>query len=59
MEKTMTPNEVAKILRCRPVTVYRILENGELHGFKIGLGWRITEDALKEWIEKREHRNER
>lgn len=59
MRDIMTPPEVAKVLRCRPEYVYRILNRGELVGFKIGNSWRVTAKSLTEWIEKREHRNER
>ena len=35
--------------QCSPDLVYRLLESGELRGFKIGRWWRITEEAIIEF----------
>ena len=43
----LTPQEVMDILGVGKNTVYRLLNAGELQGFRVGRGWRITEDSLR------------
>jgi excisionase family DNA binding protein len=42
----MTVEEVAKLLRLNPRTVYRLLERGKLPGVKMGRQWRVSEEGL-------------
>lgn len=44
----LTPREVMDILGVGKNTVYRLLNSGELQGFRVGRGWRITGDSLRE-----------
>lgn len=46
----LTPLEVMDILGIGKNTVYRLLSSGELQGFRIGRGWRVTEDSLREFM---------
>ena len=46
----MTVSEVAKYLRIGQGTIYKLLANGELPGFKIGGSWRVQRKALQSWI---------
>ena len=45
-----TVDEVAKILKVHPRTVYRALESGQLEGFRIGASWRVTQEALSAFV---------
>ena len=46
LDKVLTINEVAEILRMHSTTVYRLVKRGELPGFKIGGNWRINRASL-------------
>lgn len=52
----LTVAEVAEILRIRDYTVREYLRNGELRGYKIGDVWRVAEEDLKEFLERRANR---
>jgi excisionase family DNA binding protein len=47
----LTPEEVADQLRVSRKTIYRWLTGGALAGQKIGRGWRISEQALSEFVQ--------
>ena len=49
----LTPLEVMDILGVGKNTVYNLLANGQLKGFRIGKSWRITGDALEEFLQLR------
>lgn len=47
-----TPEDVAKLLRVKTVTVHNWLRHGKLKGFRVGSKlWRITREQLQEFIE--------
>lgn len=48
----MTVQEVAEYLNVDPKTVYRLVNRGELPGFKVGGSWRFQKNDLDEWIAK-------
>lgn len=43
----LTPLDVMDILGVGKNTVYRLLNSGDLQGFRIGRNWRISEDSLR------------
>lgn len=46
----LTPLEVMDILGVGKNTVYRLLNSGELPAIRIGRSWKITENALTDFI---------
>ena len=54
--ETITPNEIAAILRIHPFTVTRLAREGKLPGFKVGGIWRFRKDQFERWIEERTNR---
>jgi len=50
--ETLTPNEVAKILKLHPFTVTRLAREGKVPAFKVGGVWRIRKDAFERWIQR-------
>jgi excisionase family DNA binding protein len=46
----LTPEQVAERLQVRPRTVREYLRNGKLRGTRLMKAWRVTEDALEEFI---------
>ena len=53
IDKILTLKEVAKHLRLAEKTVYRLVAEGELPGFKVGGSWRFTKKDINRWIEKK------
>ena len=50
--ETLTPHEVAKILKLHPFSITRLARQGKLPAFKAGGVWRIRKDQFERWIEK-------
>jgi excisionase family DNA binding protein len=50
MPRAFTVEEVAEILKVHTRTVYRMLDRGELRGFKVGTAWRISAEALEAFM---------
>lgn len=50
----LTPREVMDLLYIGKNTLYKLLNSGELKGFRVGKQWRIRKDRLKEYVEKTE-----
>lgn len=51
--ETLTPNEVAKILKLHPFTVTRLAREKKIPGFKVGGVWRFRKDRFERWIDLR------
>jgi len=51
--ETLTPNEIAKILRIHPFTVTRLAREGKLPGFKVGGIWRFRKDQFERWVDRK------
>ena len=49
--ETLTPNEIAKILRIHPFTVTRLAREGKIPAFKVGGIWRFRKDQFEQWIQ--------
>lgn len=47
-----TLREVEEILNVTQRTLYRWIDNGSLKAFKAGRTWRVSEEALQEFIEQ-------
>jgi excisionase family DNA binding protein len=47
--QVMTVREVADYLRVHQSTVYRLLKNGQLPGFRVGSDWRFNSEAIDQW----------
>ncbi len=48
----LTPREVMDLLYIGKNTLYRLLNSGELKGFRIGKLWRVRRDALEAYTRK-------
>src|SRR5271155_4087867 len=47
--KLVTVKELSNYLRVHPSTIYRLLKEGELPGFKLGSDWRFNVEAIHRW----------
>lgn len=50
--ETLTPSEVAKMLRIHPFSVTRLARQKKLPAFKVGGVWRFRKDQFEHWIER-------
>lgn len=48
----LTPKEVMELLYIGKNTLYKLLNSGELKGFRIGKQWRVTKNSLRVFTEK-------
>lgn len=48
----LTVNEIAGLLRLSKMTIYRLIESGELSALRIGRSYRVHRDALTEFMAK-------
>jgi excisionase family DNA binding protein len=44
-----TIKELSEHLRVHPTTVYRLLRQGQLPGFRVGSNWRFNRTAIEQW----------
>lgn len=51
-EKLLTPDEAAEAFGVKAKTIREWLKAGELKGYKTGRLWRISEEAIKDFLEK-------
>jgi len=42
-------SELSEYLRVHKTTIYRLLREGKLPGFRIGGDWRFSVDAIERW----------
>ncbi len=52
-EMVMTVEEVSDYLRLGKSTVYKLVQEGELPGRKVGGTWRFSREGLEEWLRER------
>jgi excisionase family DNA binding protein len=50
----MTAEEVAKYMRLPQSTVYKLVQEGKLPGFKVGRHWRFRRETLVQWVHDQE-----
>lgn len=46
----LEPREVAHELRMHVISVYRLLKQGRLRGYKKGSRWKVPREALAEYL---------
>jgi len=45
----LTIAELATHLRVHPTTIYRLLREGRIPGFRVGSAWRFSRGAIEKW----------
>ncbi len=50
LESLLTVNEVAKLLRLSPQTLYKMLEQGTIPAVKVGCQWRFEQNKIRAWL---------
>jgi excisionase family DNA binding protein len=49
----VTVNEVAQLMRVSKMTVYRLINQGDLPAVRIGRGYRIREEDVHRYLDSR------
>ena len=49
----LTVKEICELLRVHPSTVYKLLREGKIPGFRIGNEWRFRRDVIMRWMTQR------
>jgi excisionase family DNA binding protein len=49
----VTVNEVAQLMRVSKMTVYRLINQGDLPAVRIGRGYRLREDDVHRYLDSR------
>jgi len=52
MEKLMTAKELSQYLKLSESTIYKLVSNGEIPGFKIGDSWRFELEEIRKLIQE-------
>lgn len=52
IEQAMTVRQVAEYLNVDAKVIYRLVQAGELPGFKVARSWRFKRDDIDSWIEQ-------
>ena len=52
MQSLLQVEDVMSLLNIGKNSTYRLLESGELRGFKIGRVWKIPQFALNEYVQE-------
>ena len=50
----LTAEEVAEYLRLPLSTVYKLVQEKRLPGFKVGKHWRFRKETIAQWIKEQE-----
>ncbi len=53
VENFLTVGEVARHLRVSNMTVYRLVNSGQLAAVRVGRGYRIRRDDVRKYLEQR------
>ena len=53
VESFLTVGEVARHLRVSNMTVYRLVNSGQLAAVRVGRGYRIREEDVRKYLEQR------
>jgi len=46
----LTVRELSEYLRVHPTTVYRLLREKQIPGFRVGSDWRFDIDMIDRWV---------
>jgi len=51
MDELVTTRQLQELLQVDRITIYRMLNDGRLQGFKVGGQWRFSRQALEAWLQ--------
>lgn len=54
MDELLTTRQLQDFLQVDRITIYRMLKDGRLEGFKVGGQWRFPRQAIERWLQERQ-----
>jgi excisionase family DNA binding protein len=54
MPELLTTKQLQELLQIDRTTIYRMLNEGQIPGFKVGGQWRFSRDAIESWLQEQE-----
>ena len=48
--KYLTVDDLSDLLQIHRITIYRLLREGKLPGFRIGSDWRFSVEEVERWL---------
>jgi len=58
MDTLLTVRQLQDLLQVDRITIYRMLDDGRLRGFKVGGQWRFSRQAIEGWLHEQQARLE-
>jgi excisionase family DNA binding protein len=58
-EKLLNIKQVQDVLGLSERTIFRLIKDGELHGFKVGREWRFEESDIEDFIRRQRQKSEK
>lgn len=52
MDDLLTTRQLQDLLQVDRITIYRMLSDGRLHGFKVGGQWRFSRQEIEAWLQR-------
>ena len=56
MDSLLTTRQLQDLLQVDRITIYRMLNDGRLEGFKVGGQWRFSRHAIERWLQDQQAR---
>lgn len=56
MDTLLTTRQLQDLLQVDRMTIYRMLHDGHLPGFKVGGQWRFPRQAIEQWLQEQQER---
>ena len=53
-DEILSVDELADYLKLKPVTLYKLLRQGKVPGFKVGGTWRFSRAEINQWIQRQQ-----
>jgi excisionase family DNA binding protein len=54
MDDLLTTKQLQDLLQVDRITIYRMLNDGRLRGFKVGGQWRFSRDVIDRWLQQQQ-----
>jgi excisionase family DNA binding protein len=54
MDTLLTTRQLQDLLQVDRITIYRMLNDGRLQGFKVGGQWRFSRQAIEQWLQEQQ-----
>ncbi|MCL7452249.1 MAG: PocR ligand-binding domain-containing protein [Anaerolineae bacterium] len=59
MDDLLTTKQLQELLQVDRITIYRMLGDGRLSGFKVGGQWRFSRQEIEAWLQRRQKKGDR